>query len=336
MHVESVPVRMNPERALLQRLIAGPATGDVLARESGHTRAAVWKRIDALRAAGVAIEAQAGRGYALSHPLELLDADAILAQSSAQVRAEIATLDIAWSLDSTNSELLRRATPADGADVLLAERQTGGRGRRGREWTSPLAANLYLSIARHYSSGLARLGGLSLVAGVATVEALRALGIDDVGLKWPNDLVVADGGGLRKLGGLLIEGGGEHAGPVRAVLGLGLNLRMPAAFAVAIDQPWIDLAALCGPDGLSRNAVAAAIIEHLLITLARFDAEGLAPFLADYRKFDMLAGREVSIQLGDTHHGGMAVGIDSEGALQVRIDGAVREFHAGEVSVRRQ
>src|SRR5690606_38954293 len=161
---------VSAERALLQRLIAGPVTGDTLARENGETRAAVWKRIEGLREAGVAIRAQAGRGYALAQPLDLPDADAIVIAMPADARVRLADLEVVWSIDSTNSDLLRRRTPRDGVAVLLAERQTGGRGRRGRDWASPLAANLYLSLARGFDGGLARLGGLSLVAGIAAVE----------------------------------------------------------------------------------------------------------------------------------------------------------------------
>lgn len=247
------------ERDLLTQLLAGPVSGSALARACGQTRAAVWKRIDGLRAAGVAIQAQPGRGYALVQPLELLDADAILAALPDLQRAQIAGLDVAWSIDSSNAELLRRPTPVTGVVVLLAERQSEGRGRRGRSWASPLTANLYLSLARQFSGGLARLPGLSLVAAVAAAEALHALGFTGVRLKWPNDLVVVEGEGIRKLGGLLVEGGGEHGGPARAVLGLGLNVRMPEAAADAIDQPWIDLATLAGPAAAmpSRNQVAA-------------------------------------------------------------------------------
>ena len=120
------------DRALLQRLAAGPVSGDALARESGLTRAAVWKRIEALREAGVAIDARAGRGYALAAPVELLDAAAIRAALPPAVAGQLADLDVAWSLDSTNSELLRRSSAGRGALALFAERQTGGRGRRGR------------------------------------------------------------------------------------------------------------------------------------------------------------------------------------------------------------
>ncbi len=119
------------------------------------------------------IAAVPGRGYRLEQPLDLLDADAIRTALPDAIASQLASLEIGWSLDSTNSELLRRELPARGCAVLLAERQTGGRGRRGRTWVSPLAAHVYLSIGRHFEGGLARLGGLSLVAGIAACEALR-------------------------------------------------------------------------------------------------------------------------------------------------------------------
>lgn len=100
------------ERALLQRLAQGPVSGDALAREAGLTRAAVWKRIEALREAGVEIAAVPGRGYRLAQPLDLLDAEAIRAGLGAAARAELAGLEVAWALDSTNAALLRRPPPA--------------------------------------------------------------------------------------------------------------------------------------------------------------------------------------------------------------------------------
>ncbi|UTA54258.1 bifunctional biotin--[acetyl-CoA-carboxylase] ligase/biotin operon repressor BirA [Lysobacter soli] len=322
------------DRHLLQRLIAGPVSGDTLAREAGQTRAAVWKRIEALREAGLPIEARAGRGYVLSTPTDLLDAEAIRAALPPAVQGSLASLETAWSIDSTNTELLRRPSPERGAQVLLAERQTGGRGRRGRQWASPLAAHLYLSVSRQFGGGLARLGGLSLVAGVAAAEALRSEGFA-VQLKWPNDLVVsAADGTLRKLGGILVEGGGEHAGPVRAVIGMGINVRMPAAVAAGIDQPWCDLAGLsdASPD---RNRVAAAVLAGLLPALDDFDADGLAPFRERYAALDALAERPVTLHTTTGELRGAALGLAEDGALRVRLDdGEERSFHSGEVSVR--
>src|SRR5690606_24044047 len=286
------------DRALLLRLADGPVSGDALAREAGQTRAAVWKRIRGLREAGLAIDARPGIGYALAAPLDLLDPGRIRQALPAPVAAGIDALDVAWSVESTNSELLRRGTQGPGVQVLLAERQSGGRGRRGRAWASPLAANLYLSVARGFEGGLARLGGLSLVAGVAVAEALRALGAGEVGLKWPNDIVVADRRGLRKLGGILVEGGGERAGPAGAGSRRGLNRGMPAAAAARIAQPWTDLHALLDPPP-PRDALAATVIAALLPALDRFDRDGLAPFLPRYAACDALAGARVRILAGD-------------------------------------
>src|SRR3546814_1509748 len=98
-----VAAPMSAERALLQRLITGPVSGDALARENGETRAAVWKRIESLREAGVAIQAQPGRGYALAQPVDLLDADAIVMAMPDSARARLTGLEIVWSIDSTNS-----------------------------------------------------------------------------------------------------------------------------------------------------------------------------------------------------------------------------------------
>ena len=319
------------DRQLLAKLSAGRLSGDALARELGQTRAAIWKRIQGLRAAGVEVEGRAGDGYQLQQPLELLDTAALLGALPDAVSSRIDTLDIAWTVVSTNTELLRCSAPERGSRVLLAERQTGGRGRRGRDWASPLAAHIYLSVLRGFAGGLSRLGGLSLVAGVAVAEALREQGVAGVGLKWPNDIVVNG----HKLGGLLVEGGGEFAGPARAVIGLGINVRMPPAFAAQITQPWTDLGQLLGTS-VSRNAVVARVLAHLLPALETFEQKGLAPFLVRYAALDALAGRAVRVEDGGTWFEGDALGLAEDGALRVRIEGVERCFHAGEVSVRAQ
>lgn len=317
------------DRELLAKLEAGPVSGDALAVELGQTRASVWKRIQGLRAAGVSISGQAGEGYRLEQSQELLDPKRILNSLASSAQPLLHELQIAWSLPSTNSELLRRSTPERGVAALLAERQTGGRGRRGREWSSPLAAHIYLSLSRSFPGGLSRLGGLSLAMGVAAVEALRSLGFATVALKWPNDLVVEG----HKLGGLLVEGGGEFAGPARAVIGLGLNVRMPASVAKDITQPWTDLVTLAAAP-VSRNAVAAALLSSLLPALEQFDAQGLAPFLPRYAALDALHSQQVRVEEAGVIHEGLACGLADDGALRVRSPEGERLFHAGEVSVR--
>ena len=316
------------DRRLLERLVAGPATGDELAQAHGLGRAAVWKRIEALRQAGIAIEARPGRGYRLGQPLELLCADTIVDGMSPDARAAVSGIAVEWQVDSTNSMLLAEPPPARGARVLLAERQTGGRGRRGRSWQSPLAANLYLSLDRCFDGGLARLPGLSLVAGIAVAEALREATGLDVGLKWPNDLWL-DGA---KLGGLLVEGGGEHGGPVRAVIGIGLNVRMPPGHGAAIGQAWTDLSAHAAPR--SRNRLASQLLSRLLPALDLFDGAGFGPFQSRWEALDALAGRPVRILEAQGEGTGTALGIAADGGLRIATPSGERILYAGEVSVR--
>jgi BirA family biotin operon repressor/biotin-[acetyl-CoA-carboxylase] ligase len=318
------------DRELLLRLANGPASGAALARELGLTRAAIWKRVQNLRDAGVDIDAHPTRGYALAMPLTLLDAMRIGSALAPAARAELAGLQVDFETDSTQARALAAPPPAQGCAVFLAERQTAGRGRRGRSWASPLAAHLYVSVARRFAGGFASLGGLSLAVGVAVAEALRSAGVEQVALKWPNDLVVAD----RKLGGILIDLRGEAQGPCEAVIGIGLNWRMPAAAARGIDQPWCDLATLAPGAWPDRNALAVHVLDALLPALARFEHDGLAPFAARWRALDALAGRPVRVLDGERRHEGTALGIDATGALRVRHADGERCWHSGEVSVR--
>jgi len=323
---------MRIDRALTARLQHGPASGSVLARELGITRTAVWKHIEALRALGLDIRARRGCGYTLSTPLELLDAADIRAALPSAAAAELAQLDIAWSLPSTNTALMAAPLPAHGCQVLLAEHQSSGRGRRGRTWVCPLGGQLALSVLRGFDGGLARLAGLSLAAGIAVAESLHAAGFPHVRLKWPNDLVVSDPSGLRKLGGILVEGSGEHGGPARGVIGIGLNLALPATLP-HIEQPWTDLARLGGTQP-PRNILAATLLAHLMPALQHFDQHGLAPMLHRYAALDALYGQAVEIHTPEDTQHGTAVGIAPDGTLRVRLADGEQRFHAAEVSLR--
>ncbi len=325
--VQTMPIN---DRELLVRLAQAPSSGSTLACEFGLTRAAVWKHIQALRSAGVGILAQPGSGYTLAAPLDLLDAKRIRKELPALVTAKLDTLEVAWEIDSTNAELLRRPATS-GIQVMLAERQSAGRGRRGRAWVSPLAAHLYLSLQRRFDGGIAALAGLSIAVGVAAAEALRALGFNDVGLKWPNDLVAND----RKLGGILIEFGGEDAGVVRAVIGIGINVRMPDSAAATIDQPWVDLQQL-EVRTPSRNTLATALIAAQVNALDQFAKAGLAPFLARWGTLDALRDRTIDVVAGTQRDRGIALGIADNGALRVRHADGEHDYHSAEISVRLQ
>lgn len=259
----------------------------------------------------------------------LLEGDDILRAMHAEARAETHELSVVRETGSTQADALAASAPTQGCAIFFAEQQTAGQGRRGRPWISPLASNLYFSVSRRFAGPVSGMSGLSLVAGVALCEALHALGFPQVALKWPNDLL-ADGA---KLGGILVNLRGDGAAAAQAVIGVGINVRMPPGPSASIDQAWCDLAGL-GSGTPDRVRVAAACLDYLLPALARFEREGLAPFLPRWHEFDALAGRPVRILDGQQVHEGISLGVDASGALRVRMGEDVRSFHSGEVSLR--
>lgn len=302
-------------------------SGEALARDAGITRAALSKRVQRLIEWGLEIETQPGRGSRLVHPLELLDADVIRGRLGASARAAL-RLQVVAATDSTNTQLMN-AAGANDPQALLAEYQSGGRGRHGRAWHSPFGANLYLSLAWTFGAWPAALTALPLATGVATARALAPLELPGLRLKWPNDLWHRDA----KLGGILIEQRGEAGGPCRVVIGLGLNVAMRSATSAEIAHPWTSLAEALGKPP-SRNALAAAILEQWLAMLERFAADGFAPFEADYRSLDAMRGRSVTVQLPGGDCRGIARGVDESGALLVDADGERKRIVSGDVALR--
>jgi BirA family transcriptional regulator, biotin operon repressor / biotin---[acetyl-CoA-carboxylase] ligase len=259
--------------------------------------------------------------------MTMLSSTAILDLLPPSARAAV-EMRIVADVDSTNSMLLREAATLPARVALLADRQTAGRGRRGRRWQSPPGANLYLSLFARLRRPLRDMGGLSIAAGIACATALRRHGVDAAALKWPNDLL-ADGA---KLGGLLVEIAGERNGEAAAVIGLGLNLAMPADAAADIEQPWTDLTRL-GHSG-DRAFWAAAMLDALLAAVGRFERDGLGGFLAQWAEVDAMAGREVEVHAGEQRHVGTVLGLADDGALRLAAADGERRFHSAEVSLR--
>ncbi len=335
---------MSPRAREIIGLLADgqPHSGEAIAAAVGISRTAVWKILHQLdRELGLGIESVRGQGYRLPAPIERLSSEAIHATLNASARQRIGVLEILDEIDSTNAYLLERGRRGraqiedagarlHSAEVCLAERQRAGRGRLGRHWVSPFGRNIYLSILWRYPLAPAQLGGLSLACGVAVARALEALGVEGLGLKWPNDLHWQ----RRKLAGLLLEVAGEAQGPSLVVVGVGLNLRLLATEATAIDQPWVDLSEVCANRVPGRNRLAAALIEYLTATLSRYAEAGLAPFLEDWRRRDAYQGERVTLLSGECQIQGVLLGIDDQGCLLLEGPHGRQCFAAGEVSLR--
>ena len=316
---------------LLEQLADGRFhSGEALGQQLGVSRSAIWKTLQQCEALGLEIHAVQGKGYRMATALELLRADKILAALPATMNDVPLQLDVRQELTSTNACLMEQADWHSKA--CLAEYQQAGRGRRGRQWVSPFGANLYLSLGWRFLLDAAALAGLSLAVGVAIMRALETLEIRGVGLKWPND-IVHDG---HKLGGILIEMRSESGGPSQVVIGVGLNVNMPASATAAVDQPCSDLQH-CTPAKISRNALAAAVLAELVLACQVCEQGTITAYLEDWQRYDIHAGKEVSLLLPDERRiSGLSRGIDSQGALLLERDGKVQRFSCGEVSLRGQ
>jgi len=316
-------------QAILSLLADGDYhSGKVLGELLGVSRTAVWKHLQKLEAYGVPLESVKGKGYRLPGGLELLDAERITAALGVVARSGLAELQLCESVDSTNRLAMARAQ-SGGAHgyVCLAEHQTDGRGRRGRRWVSPYGQSVYLSAVAEFDGGAAVLEGLSLAVGVALVRALKRAGVEGVGLKWPNDVLV-DG---RKLAGILLEMSGDVAGVCQVVVGVGLNVSV-AADTADIDQPWVDVAELV--PGVSRNDLVGFILDELLPLILDYQRLGFAAYRDDWEALHVYQGCEVELSTVSHLTQGVALGVTSTGALRVEVGGSEQIFNGGEVSLR--
>ena len=321
-------------------LIAALADGAVhsgadLAQRLSCSRTAIWKHLNELKSVGLQIDAQRGIGYQLRQPLELLDEAVIRQGFDARTSAALNRLELHDDIESTSERLRELPAPAaDHFDAVLAEYQANGRGRRGRQWLSPFGSGLCFSVNRCFEMVPAALPALSLAVGVGVCRVLRDHVTHSVGLKWPNDLVTDSG----KLGGLLIDVQGEADGPIVIVIGIGLNFDVSAAMVEQVAQAGglapVGLRDFAEDSGLSRNLLAALLINELHTVLTEFERSGFDTFADEWRRYDWLADRPVTAQIGPRLVSGTARGITNDGALLIDSKGELQHLVSGEISLR--
>ncbi|MCY1291294.1 Bifunctional ligase/repressor BirA [compost metagenome] len=213
---------------------------------------------------------------------------------------------------------------------MLAESQSAGRGRRGRSWVSPFAESLYYSLVLRLDGGAGQLEGLSLVVGLAVLQALRDSGMTSIGLKWPNDLLVSG----RKIAGILLELSGDPADVCHVVIGIGINANMREVDR-AIDQPWTSLALELG--GLcDRTALAMRMNRCLHEYLSAHQARGFAALRDEWEANHLWQQRHVVLTSGAQQIEGVVLGIDQRGALRLQTKSGEQCFSGGEISLRLQ
>jgi len=306
-------------------------SGEAISDKLGLSRAAVWKHVEALRGQGYRIDAVPARGYRLVTIPDRL--------GPLELRPLLNTHDLGqvvhWYEEVASTNDVAKRLAEDGAahgEVVVAETQTAGRGRRGRSWSSPPGRNLYLSAVLRPDLPPARAPELTLLASVALCQAVRHAGVP-ASIKWPNDLVA---GGGRKLAGVLLEMAAEPDQLQWVVLGVGVNVNArPEDFPEDV-RPLATSVAIERGEPVPRALFAAAALSTLEEWLDRHAEEGFGPVRDAWRSMSDTLGREVRVRIaGGSDVEGVAEDVDEGGALLVRVGGAVERVLAGDVEALR-
>ena len=304
-------------------------SGSAIAQVLGISRSTLSNILAEADQVGVELYRIQGRGYRLVEPLDWLRMDEVI--KTLDISAKRFDLAIVDTTESTNADLMARAAlGAPSGTALVAEFQSGGRGRRGRRWFSPLCGGLTFSLLWRFNQGAARLSSLSLAVGVAVARALREIGVADAQLKWPNDIVHH----FRKLGGILIELSGDVLGPTAVVIGVGINVRLNEPTLTQIDQAAIDLMRVL-ENVPSRSVVLGNLMRHLSDVLQQFDRDGFAPFRDEWLAAHAYHDRAVRLFLPRNRvEEGVVSGIGDDGSLLVQGADGVKPYTVGEISLK--
>jgi BirA family biotin operon repressor/biotin-[acetyl-CoA-carboxylase] ligase len=313
--------------AILRALASGRAlSAGELVDKAACEAADIASAMRELDAEGIEVRVSDG-SFGLAAPFDALDVQAIrdgLGPAAGRIRVELVD-----ECDSTSDRAAGRARAgAASGTAVVCELQRAGRGRQGAQWYSSLGTSLTFSLLWRFESAAGVLTGLPLVVGVACARALESIGARDVALKWPNDLLR----GGAKLGGVLVEVQGDARGPMAAIVGVGVNVRIPDAARRAISQPVIDLGDVSYG---SRNAAAARLLAALDDALTTFARTGFAAFREEWQRRHAFQGARVRLLVpSERPVEGVATGIAEDGALLLDTGAGVKRFYAGEVSLR--
>lgn len=241
------------------------------------------------------------------------------------------TIDWVDSCASTNTSLMERTPPDDGrVPVLVADRQTAGRGRRGRQWQSWPEGSLTFSVLWRFARGAPAPAGLSLVAGLAVARALEQLGVFGVQLKWPNDVLVNG----EKLAGILVELLPARDRALSAVIGIGINLNLPADASIESHTGVTDLARALEASPPSRAALLGRLLSELQPLLDTYASAGFPALRGAWEQRNAFANLPVRISGERDASEGICLGVDEDGALLLRSASGVMRILAGDVSLR--
>lgn len=304
-------------------------SGSELGKALGISRTAIWKQINQLLDWGIKINRLPQQGYQLLNPLILLDQEKINTALQDLGFSKPVHMHLFSSIDSTNS-YLKELAPTSRLELCVAERQTQGRGRFGRQWHSPFGENIYCSTRWNFNCDLTRLSGLSLVSSLAILKTIHGIcGNEDIKIKWPNDILWLE----NKLCGSLIEILAESNGSAQVIIGVGMNVNSDTLNQALEDIPWCSLFAIFATR-YDRNVFIARLIYNLDLYLENFINNGLEPILDEWNQHDYLRGKFITVTQNSVSIAGIAQGINALGQLILTDEkGLVHTLSAGDASL---
>lgn len=319
---------------ILQRLTDGQFhSGEALAQHFKVSRATIYNALAHAQSLGVEVFSVRGRGYKLPRPLTLLNKADVLHTIGAQ--ADFFNLIVLDEVGSTNTYLMQQsAQGAPHGTCVVAHMQTQGKGRRGRTWVSHLGASLTFSLLWRFQCGASALSGLSLAVGVALMRTFHYFGLSQVKLKWPNDVLVFEGNQGKKLAGILIELQGDMEGPSAAVIGIGINLNLPAEVLKSIDQPTIDVASVSA-QVMNQSELLGVLLKALANVLHQFEQQGFVGLRDEWLSHHAYHQQAVRMLMPNgTETQGVVKDVAEDGILMVETALGLQRFSAGEISLR--
>ncbi len=295
-------------------------SGGDMSRKLGLSRTAVWKHVCSLRSDGYVIDSAPRKGYLLRHVIDRL--------LPAEIRATLQSVRLGQpvvfesQVDSTNR--LARDLAIGGAvegTIVVAESQTGGKGRKGRSWFSPAGGGVYLSLILRPRFQPADAPKMTLLAGVALAETLIPMVTSRISIKWPNDVLV----GGKKIAGILVEIGTEIDVIDYMIVGVGLNVNTPPVrFPAELNGRATSLSAEVGRP-LRRVEILGAFLGHFERSYDLLEEDGFAPVIRRWRELSDMAGRHVRVRSFNRSLEGVIAGIDDDGVLLVDAGGGIAE-----------
>jgi BirA family transcriptional regulator, biotin operon repressor / biotin---[acetyl-CoA-carboxylase] ligase len=323
---------MNTREELLSLLRSSQGTwvsGDELARKVALTRSAVWKHVRKLREEGCAIESSPRKGYLLTETPDLLSADEIRMALTTRTfgRGEIVCLERTESTNTTAKAMALSGAPE--GTLILAEAQTAGRGRKGRNWFSPLREGVYVSIVLRPRLLLNQAGRIPILASLALAETIVSLELPNVSIKWPNDVLLSG----KKIGGILTEIGAEMDTLDYMIVGVGINVnthRFPRTLQDSATSLFL---------GSGMRVLRSVVLVRFLTHFERYYGsygQGIAGrVLATWKKFAGITGKRVFVEAESGGSEGVLQDLDEDGALVVLApDGRRVRVSSGEVRLR--